>query len=52
MERITVWLARIGFLSIAACTFGLSFDAIRDVARTRAPSTRVWRGSCRSRSTA
>lgn len=33
MERITVWLARIGFLSIAACTFGLSFDAISDVAR-------------------
>lgn len=32
MERITVWLARIGFLLIAACTFGLSFDAIRDVA--------------------
>jgi hypothetical protein len=33
MERITVWLARVGFLSIAACTFGLSFDAIRDVAQ-------------------
>lgn len=33
MERLTVWLARIGFLSIAACTFGLSFDAITDVAR-------------------
>lgn len=33
MERITVWLARVGFLSIAACTFGLSFDAITDVAR-------------------
>lgn len=33
MERITVWLARMGFLSIAACTFGLSFDAITDVAR-------------------
>jgi len=33
MERITVWFARIGFLSIAACTFGLSFDAIRDVAQ-------------------
>lgn len=33
MERITVWMARVGFLSIAACTFGLSFDAIRDVAR-------------------
>jgi hypothetical protein len=33
MERITVWLARLGFLSIAACTFGLSFDAISDVAR-------------------
>lgn len=33
MERITVWLARFGFLSIAACTFGLSFDAIRDVAQ-------------------
>jgi hypothetical protein len=33
MERITVWLARVGFLSIAACTFGLSFDAISDVAR-------------------
>ncbi len=33
MERITVWMARIGFLSIAACTFGLSFDAIRDVAQ-------------------
>jgi hypothetical protein len=34
MERITVWMARIGFLSIAACTFGLSFDAIRDVAQS------------------
>ena len=33
MERITVWMARVGFLSIAACTFGLSFDAISDVAR-------------------
>jgi hypothetical protein len=33
VERITVWLARIGFLIIAACTFGLSFDAIRDVAQ-------------------
>lgn len=33
MERVTVWLARVGFLSIAACTFGLSFDAITDVAR-------------------
>ena len=33
MERITVWMARVGFLSIAACTFGLSFDAIRDVAQ-------------------
>lgn len=33
MERVTVWLARIGFLIIAACTFGLSFDAITDVAR-------------------
>lgn len=32
MERITVWLARVGFLIIAACTFSLSFDAIRDVA--------------------
>lgn len=32
VERITVWLARVGFLIIAACTFGLSFDAIRDVA--------------------
>jgi hypothetical protein len=26
-------MARVGFLSIAACTFGLSFDAIRDVAQ-------------------
>jgi hypothetical protein len=34
MERITVWMARVGFLSIAACTFGLSFDAIRDVAQS------------------
>lgn len=34
MERITVWMARVGFLSIAACTFGLSFDAISDVARS------------------
>lgn len=33
MERITVWMARVGFLSIAACTFGLSFDAISDVAQ-------------------
>jgi hypothetical protein len=33
MERITVWMARIGFLSIAACTFGLSFDAITEVAQ-------------------
>ena len=33
MERITVWMARIGFLSIAACTFGLSFDAISEVAQ-------------------
>jgi hypothetical protein len=33
MERITVWMARVGFLSIAACTFGLSFDAISEVAR-------------------
>jgi hypothetical protein len=33
VERITVWLARVGFLIIAACTFGLSFDAIRDVAQ-------------------
>jgi hypothetical protein len=33
MERITVWMARVGFLSIAACTFGLSFNAISDVAR-------------------
>lgn len=34
MERVTVWMARVGFLSISACTFGLSFDAIRDVARS------------------
>jgi hypothetical protein len=33
MERITVWTARIGFLCIATCTFGLSFGAIRDVAQ-------------------
>jgi Protein of unknown function (DUF2637) len=33
MERITVWMARVGFLSIAACTFGLSFDAITEVAQ-------------------
>ncbi|HSK95584.1 MAG TPA: DUF2637 domain-containing protein [Euzebyales bacterium] len=33
MERITVWMARVGFLSIAACTFGLSFDAISEVAQ-------------------
>lgn len=33
MERFTVWMARVGFLTIAACTFGLSFNAISDVAR-------------------